>query len=58
MFIPTIICVKIGKYPGGQSVTAEGRYRGGRNFFSWHQHMTSYANEYLQQRYSIYNIFE
>jgi len=45
--------VKIRMYPRGQSMTAEGRYGGGGNFFSWHQRMTSRANEYLQQRYSI-----
>jgi hypothetical protein len=63
MFIPTIIPanrmdgkmkVKIRKNHGGQSVPAEGRYGRGRNFFSWCQCMTSCANEYLQQRYSIF----
>jgi hypothetical protein len=35
-------------------VTVEGGYGRGRNFFPWCQRMTSHANEYLQQRYSIF----
>jgi len=43
----------IRKHPGGQSVTAEGRYEKGRNFFSWRQRMTS--REKKTKQYMLLN---